>query len=170
MQQVKWFERRFEFTTNPASFKSMVERMAGAPRLLQETISRNFEVVCNRKPDGKWSVKEHLGHLSVLEPVWRLRFWDILEEKPVMEAADLSNKATHEAAFNKQSIETLCSMFHEERSKTLDLLTGFSHHDLQKSSMHPRLKQQMTCCDLILFIAEHDLHHLNQINNLLNYD
>ncbi|MGX7835855.1 hypothetical protein ACWKSR_11955, partial [Campylobacter fetus subsp. venerealis] len=60
--------------------------------------------------------------------------------------------------------------FQEERGKTLDLLSGFSHPDLTKTSLHPRLNQLMNCCDLMLFIAEHDLHHLNHINNLLDYD
>lgn len=170
MQQINWFERRFEFHTSVESFGSLTERMAGAPSLFLKRTSRISEKACQNKPEEKWSVKEHLGHLSVLEPVWRLRFQDIREERTVMEAADLSNRATHKADFNRQGLKVLCSLFQSERKKTLDLLAGFSHQELQKTSLHPRLKQQMNCCDLMLFVAEHDLHHLNQINNLLNYD
>ncbi len=170
MQQINWFERRFEFHTSVASFGSLTERMAEAPSLFEKRISGISEKTCQNKPEEKWSVKEHLGHLSVLEPVWRLRFQDIREERTVMEGADLTNRATHKADFNSRSLEVLCSLFQSERKKTLDLLSGFSQIDLQKTSTHPRLKQRMNCCDLMLFVAEHDLHHLNQINNLLNYD
>ncbi|WP_051315366.1 GNAT family N-acetyltransferase [Algoriphagus terrigena] len=170
LQRINWFDRKFEFNTGVSAFESLAERLAGSPGLFMERIGRASEEGCQRKPEGKWSVKEHLGHLSVLEPVWRLRFQDIREEKPVMGPADLSNRATHEGDFNKQSLEILCGLFQEERNRTLYLLSGFPKEDLQKTSRHPRLQQRMNCCDLMLFVAEHDLHHLNPIHNLLNDD
>lgn len=169
-QQINWFERKFEFNTGVSAFESLIERLAGSPGLFMERISQASEESGHRKPEGKWSVKEHLGHLSVMEPVWRLRLQDIREAKPVMEPADLSNRATHEAGFDNQGLEMLCGLFQAERNRTLDLLSGFPKGDLQKTSMHPRLRQPMNCCDLMLFVAEHDLHHLNHIHNLLNDD
>lgn len=141
MQQINWFERRFEFRTSVASFESLAERMAGASGLFQKRISGISEKTCQNKPEDKWSVREHLGHLSVLEPVWRLRFQDIRKERTAMQAADLRNRATYKADFNSQSLEVLCRLFQSERKKTLDLLSGFPQEDLHKSRMHPRLKQ-----------------------------
>lgn len=170
MQQIKWFERTFDFNTTLDSVGLLKKRLAGSPYMLYEAVIHGLEEVCTRKTGGKWSVKEHLGHLSVLEPVWRLRFEDMRSGKSVMETADLNNRATHEADFNKQRLESLCGWFQEQRRETLQLLRSFSAGDLLKKSMHPRLKQQMNSCDLMLFVAEHDLHHFNQIQHLLNYD
>ena len=39
--------------------------------------------------------------------------------------------------------------------------------NFKKSSLHPRLKMQMTPVDLAWFDAEHDDHHLVKIQNLI---
>ena len=169
-KQMNWFERRFEFNTGLDLFEPLTERMAGAPGLIYDKIVQSDQKSWIRKVSGKWSVKEHLGHLSILEPIWRLRFQDIKAGKPIMEVADLSNGASHEADFNSRDLEELYRLFEQERKKTLDLLALFSEQDLQKRSLHPRLKQPMNCCDLMHFIAEHDIHHFNHINSLLSYD
>jgi hypothetical protein len=37
---------------------------------------------------------------------------------------------------------------------------------VQRTGLHPRLNQPMRVIDLILFIAEHDDHHLARITEL----
>ena len=49
-------------------------------------------------------------------------------------------------------------------------LRSLTDEDLEKKSLHPRLKIQMRIVDLAYFVAEHDDHHLAQITFLINSD
>ena len=119
------------------------------------------------QPDGKWSIMEHTGHLSILEPVWRIRVHDILESKPVLTPADLTNQATTEAGFNNDTPSSLLDRFTEERKITLSLLESIDVWDSSKTSLHPRLQQPMRIIDMVYFVAEHDDHHIAAMSNLL---
>jgi hypothetical protein len=92
--------------------------------------------------------KEHVGHLSLLEPLWRTRIEDIRDKKPVLTPADLSNRATSEAGFNGHVILDLLGRFDRERDETLALLDNIDASDHEKTSLHPRLSQQMRIIEL----------------------
>lgn len=162
----KWFDRKFDFSFNADQYAAVYNRLKEAPAMLKQLISGLPEDVLIHQPDGKWSVKEHTGHLSVLEPIWRIRFHDILENKPVLTPADLDNKATFEAAFNKHTIASLLDRFAEERNATLTLLNSIDVQDDTHTSMHPRLQQPMRIIDLVYFVAEHDDHHISMIREI----
>lgn len=71
--QTPWFDRKFDFNFPAGLFPIIVERLSGAiPRL--EALVRNVpEEQLILKKDGKWSVKEVIGHLYDLEELWQGR-------------------------------------------------------------------------------------------------
>lgn len=166
MATKKWFERTFDFDLGPDDYAAIYRQMKLAPDLLRKTINGVAEAVLVREPEGGWSIKEHTGHLCILEPLWRLRFHDIDERNPVLTAADLTNRATTEAHLNQKSISDLLDQFLAERMTTLALLDTMNMLDESKTSLHPRLQRPMRMIDLAYFVAEHDVHHLHRIKEI----
>jgi uncharacterized damage-inducible protein DinB len=160
MENPKWFERSFDLNFDVAQFHSIYGRLKEAPDKLRQAAAGLSEKHLVAKPGGKWSVKEQAAHLALMEPLWRTRFMDIKQRKPVLTVADLNNRATTDGGFNVRPIEELLQRFSAERAQTLLFLDGIDTGDKESTSLHPRLKQPMRIVDLAYFVAEHDDHHL----------
>ncbi len=166
METKKWFDRQFDLTLKANEFAAVYARLKQAPQVLKQITTGLSEEMLVDKPGDKWSIKEHAGHLSILERIWRIRFVDIKQSKPALTPADLDNKATTEAGFNKYTMDRLVEMFAEEREKTLVQLDSMTEEDMTKTSLHPRLQQPMRVIDLAYFVAEHDDHHFEHIREI----
>lgn len=166
METKKWFERKFDFDFGADHYAAIYMQLKEAPDRLKEVVGKLAGDVLDHKPGGGWSIKEHTGHLALMEPIWRIRFHDITERKPVLSPADLTNAATTEANFNSRSIGDLLGQFLAERMTTLALLDTLNMLDESRSSLHPRLKQPMRMIDLAYFVAEHDEHHILRISEI----
>ncbi len=166
MQQIKWFERKFDFSFQQNIFPSIVERLDGTLIRLKAKIEEAPSELLEIKPDKKWSIKENIGHLIDLEPLWQGRFDDIAENKEYLRSADLENKKTDLAQHNEVDVNNLLSQFQELRKITLDKLVELTEQDVYKTALHPRLKKSMRMMDLFLFVAEHDDHHLARITEI----
>jgi uncharacterized damage-inducible protein DinB len=167
MKQELWFSRKFDFTSDQNVFPSIIERLSGTPVRLEEKLRSVPEDVAALSPDGSWSIRQNIGHLTDLEPLWRGRVHDILSSQPTMRAADLQNTKTHQANHNELPLATLLKDFRQIRKQTLDMLEGLTEEDVFKSALHPRLTTPMRVMDLFLFVAEHDDHHLAKISELI---
>ena len=166
METKKWFERKFDFDFGPDHYAAIYLQLKQAPDQLREAVTGVEEAVLVRAPEGGWSIKEHIGHLCIMEAIWRTRFQDIQDKKPVLTAADLSNRATTEANFNQRGISVLLDQFLTERMTTLALLDTLNVLDESRTSLHPRLQQPMRMIDLAYFVAEHDAHHILRIREI----
>ncbi|OQP61342.1 hypothetical protein A3860_06425 [Niastella vici] len=167
MSTAKWFGRKFDFNFGNGKYPAIYERLQQAPDILASIILHIPEDILLYQPDGKWSVKEHVGHLSILEPLWRTRIQDITQKKAVLTATDLDNKKTSEAGFNDYTIAALLRKFREERKITLSLLDSMNVPEHSHTSLHPRLEQPMRIIDILYFTAEHDDHHTAAIRELI---
>lgn len=167
MQQIKWFDRKFNFDSDQNIFPSIIERLAGTPARLEEKfkfISQEIQVV---RINDSWSIKENVGHLTDLEPLWQKRLDDILNSETELRPADLLNTKTTEANHNAVPIETLLNRFREIRKITVDKISSLNEIEIFKFALHPRLKTPMRTIDLFLFVADHDDHHLARITELV---
>ncbi len=125
------------------------------------------EVEMSARKDGKWSVKEQVGHLVDLEDLHISRLKEMIARKTELTAADMSNRKTEESDHNSQPIDTLISAFISKRREFIDLLNSMDDETQLFNSTHPRLKIQMRPIDVAYFTAEHDDHHLASIRELL---
>lgn len=166
METKKWFERKFDFDFGPDHYAAIYLQLKQAPAELREVVKGLSEDVVVRQPDGGWSIKEHIGHLSIMEPIWRTRFHDIDEMRPTLSPADLTNRATTEANFNHRALSVLLDQLAAERMATLALIATLNMLDANRTSLHPRLKQPMRMIDLAYFVAEHDVHHIVRIKEI----
>lgn len=166
MEQIRWFERKFDFSFQQNIFPSIIERLSGTYVRLKSKIEDTPSDLLEIRLNEKWSIKENIGHLCDLEPLWKGRLDDIMNGEKYLRPTDLENKKTDFAQHNKTSIEDLLIQFRELREVTLNKLLNLEEPDVFKFALHPRLEQPMRTMDLFLFVAEHDDHHLSRITEI----
>ena len=159
-----WITRTFPNQLSGELLPGIIERLSGtAIRLIYKLDGKELP---NAEKDT-WSIKRHIGHLTDLEPLWSLRYNQIIYGATELKPADMDNKATEEAKHDELDLEKLITDFANAREKFIVALKRASEQDLDKVAMHTRLNQPLNITDLAYFVAEHDDHHLALINNLL---
>ncbi len=166
MQQTKWFERKFDFSSAQNIFPSIVERLRGTPARLEERIKLLPPHILTIKHEGTWSIAENIGHLIDLEPIWQARLEDFINGKAELRPADLQNTKTHNANHNSKPISELLTLFRTVRRETVTMLENVDEKIIFRTAIHPRLKTPMRMMDSFLFTAEHDDHHLARITEI----
>jgi len=166
MQQIKWFDRKFNFDTEENIFPSIVERLSDTPLRLENKLRSIKSTMLEIRINNTWSIKENVGHLIDLEPLWQGRFEDIRNGELALRPTDLQNTQTNLANHNDRSVEELLSSFSILRQQTIGLIGNLDEEMVFKSALHPRLKTAMRTMDLFLFVAEHDDHHLARITEI----
>ena len=166
MKQIKWFDRKFEFSFGQNIFPSIIERLQGTPIRLTDKVSKIPDEYFNVKLENTWSIKENVGHLIDLEPLWQGRLQDILDGEKELRPTDLLNTKTDSANHNDKEINDLIQEFTRLRNETVVNLEALNEVEVYKFALHPRLKKPMRTMDLFLFVAEHDDHHLVRITEI----
>ena len=167
---IPWTERTFNFNFHPRLFPNILERLRGTPPRALEIVNEMNDERLSFKKDGKWSAKEHIGHLHDLEELHYGRIDDFLNHEPILRAADMTNKKTHEANHNLKSIEELIKQFRKSRKEFIERLLTLDEEQIKMTSIHPRLNHPMRLVDMMYFTAEHDDHHLVIIRNIFIAD
>lgn len=167
MQKTEWFKRKFPIIEDNGILPSIIERLSGTHARIEEIAGELKPDILILKHGGKWSVKEEIGHLSDLEPLWLGRLYDLINGSAELRAADLTNQKTHTANHNATEIKKLLQGFRAQRQIFVNKLIGLNDTQLLNSSLHPRLKTPMRIIDLAYFVAEHDDHHLASIREIL---
>jgi uncharacterized damage-inducible protein DinB len=162
-----WFERQFEFTFPSEAYPNLCVRLRGTPARVEELVCGCGRDVLTRKPEDKWSAQEHAGHLVDLEPLWLKRVEDFVAGGPELSAVDLSNRKTHEANYNAQSLEKILADFRGSRALLVERAEELEPALFSRVLVHPRLKKPMRLVDHLYFVAEHDDHHLARIWELI---
>ena len=168
IQQTPWFERKFDFSFSVGYFPVILERLRGTIPHLENLLNDIPEQSLSSKIEEKWSVKEQIGHLYDLEPLWYDRIEDFIKGKKFLREADLSNRKTDEANHNKKTLSRLLQMFSSERNKLIERVKNINETTAALTSVHPRLHKPMRMIDLLFFVAEHDDHHLAVIRTLIS--
>ncbi|MGI8635584.1 MAG: DinB family protein [Segetibacter sp.] len=166
MEQVKWFSRNFNFTSDQNIFPSVIERLAGTPARLEEKLRTIPSDSLTLRLENTWTIKENVGHLTDLEPLWQGRLDDIIKGENELRPTDLQNTKTTLANHDAVPIEELLKSFRQIRKQTVDILQRLDEEQIFMSALHPRLKTPMRAIDLFVFVADHDDHHLARITEL----
>jgi hypothetical protein len=157
-----WFERNLRFGHSFVMLPYFLERLSGtAIRMENKLIGVSDEILSN-KLDGKWSIKQNIGHLAEVDLVANKRIDEMVNGAPTLSPAVFEPKD-----YNPWPIREVLDIFIKARKENIKKYESLSPEDLKKSSLHPRLKMQMTPNDLAWFDAEHDDHHLVRISDIL---
>jgi hypothetical protein len=167
VRQANWIGRSFNHLLSVDLFPAVLERLRGTPARLTELTASTPLSWRTAKPDGKWSIQEHVGHLLDLEALGELRLQDFLAHAASLTPADITNRKTDEARHNDARLADLLHRFRTARERLVAQLAGLTFDILIHSARHPRLERYMNVVDWMFFMCEHDDHHLARIRERL---
>jgi len=167
ISQTPWVERTFNFDFPAGLYPCILERLIGTPARVREMVTGLSEEMLSRKPNNKWSIKEHIGHLIDLEELHEMRLQEFIEGRATLSPADMTNQKTEEAHHNEKSIEQLLTEFRITRQHFVQQLEQASDELVKRKSLHRILKVPMRLVDMIYFVSEHDDHHLARVRQLV---
>jgi hypothetical protein len=165
VQQISWVDRTFDHQLSPEHFPAVLERFRGAPIRAGELMPA-LRAVRLARPNGKWSMQEHLGHLLDLEELGERRLRDFESKAPRLSAADMTNRKTDEADHNQAECWDLLERFRAARESLCRKLELLSPDVIAHRAEHPRLKRPMNVPEWVFFMCEHDDHHLLRLREL----
>jgi len=164
--RTRWIDRKFNFDFPVGLLPCIIERLRGTAARLEELLRAAPEESTQTNRDG-WSIKQQIGHLADVQPLWDERLEQFLQGVELLVAADMSNRKTHEADHNTERLADLLARFRRVREPFVARLEQLDDATAARSALHPRLNQPMRVVDLALFAAEHDDQHLASISELL---
>lgn len=162
-KRLPWFERKLTFGLPKEMLPFYLERLEGTIWRLEAKAKGHSDKVLSTMADGKWSVKQNIGHLAEVDQVANKRLDEMKSGLAVMSPAVFEPQD-----YNPWPIEKVLAFFRETRRRSIEKYSKLTDGDLAKSSLHPRLKVNMTPVDLAWFDAEHDDHHLLKISDILS--
>lgn len=162
MNEVPWFERDLKFGKPVELLPYFLERLEGSIYRVEQKVKNIDDAFLSKRFAGKWSIKENIGHLAEVDEIGNKRLDEMVQGVPILSPAVFEPQD-----YNPWPIEKVLEFFKTTRLSNLKKYDKISASDLLKSSLHPRLKVQMTPVDLAWFDAEHDDHHLVKITNIL---
>jgi hypothetical protein len=167
MIQMPWTERTFNFDFPLAVFPGIVERLRGTPARVADLVKGVPHNMLTRRPEGRWSVNEHIGHLIDLDELDHTRLDEFLARASTLSAADMSNRRTNEAGYNDVVTATILEYLRARRTELVERLEDLTDEQIALIALHPRLQLPMRVVDWAYFVAEHDDHHLARIRELI---
>jgi DinB family protein len=166
VERMEWIKRQFSFELPLGMYPNIVERVRGTPARLEDLTRGLSPEILTRRHEDKWSIQEQAGHLLDLEYLGMRRLDDFEAARETLVAADMTNRKTHEANHNANTIENILAQFRKERMQFVARLDVYDEEFVQRTALHPRLQMKIRVIDLVFFIAEHDDHHLARISEL----
>lgn len=155
-----WSRREFNFDQPIDVFAELLERLRGTPARAREPIAGVEEELLTTRPNGKWSLKDHLGHLVDLQPLDLQRLHEFLARTSVPSAADNSNRATEHGNHRQTPVAQILRRLGAGREELVRQLDALTENEVGISALHPRSQKTMRVLDWVYFVAEHDDHHL----------
>ncbi len=141
----------------------ILERLNGTSIRIESKVKGVSNEILSKQLNGKWSVKQNIGHLAEVDEINFRRIDDMIAGVAQLSPAVFEPKKD----YNSQDIKDVLHYFQQTRLKNIKRYSELTQIELTKTSLHPRLKEQMTPVDLAWFDAEHDDHHLVTINTIL---
>jgi len=155
-----WVERKFNFDFPVALYPSVLARYRGTPARLEDAVRGLSRAELIFKRDGKWSIQENAGHLMDEEDLFCTRLSEYLAGAETLTPAPyLDRELTH----NLRQIEEILGGFRAARVRQVQTVMELRPEDFTRTAWHTRLQVKMRLVDHLLFVAEHDDHHLARI-------
>ncbi len=142
-----------------------IKNLEGQLEKLDKVLKKYDEKALARKPEGKWSAKEIIGHLGDCEYVYGVRLRIALAEpgntlQPFDQNLWVENLKHQEKEMGKL-VETLKGL----RRANLTVLKDVKETDWEKYGMHTE-RGKLTVESIVRLMAEHFERHLEQVERV----
>lgn len=170
MRLTPWSDRSLAFGKGLEELPVLLERVRGtAARLVALTAQIPRERLILR-PYGSWSVAEHIGHLIHLQDRLEERVDDFAARRSELCGIDLSDQGPVLARHRLQELGDLIEEFRLKREYFVRRIEELDPGALRHRAYHRCRKISMSPVDMVLFVAEHDDHHLAVMRRILIHD
>lgn len=156
----RWIDRKFSFDLPTSVFPEVLGRLESMPDTARQICESASDRALSSKNGGRWSAKQHFGHLDDLSSVDEKRLHDYLRNAPTLSPADVTNPKTEAANHNARPWTEIIELLTENRLRLTRQLAQLTQEQLVRTALHIRLQQQMRVIDWMWFLAEHDDHHI----------
>lgn len=148
------------------SYQELVRAIEETPDAIRQLVNVVAPDKLNRKPDGRWSIVEHVCHLRDLEQEgYTVRIERTLtRDHPFLPDVD-GDKLAAERDYNNQPFDQALQSFIAARKDNVQNLSDLSDEQMNRGA---RLENvgDITLARLIQLMYEHDSDHLKQLNEL----
>lgn len=165
MQKMEWFQRQFSFGLPAQMLPFYLERLDGTMVRIENKVANADDKILSAKLDGKWSIKQNIGHLAEVDEIASKRITEMVAGISPMSPAVFEPGLD----YNAMPVQQVIDLFRRKRRDNISKYGTLTDEELTRSSVHPRLKVMMTPVDLAWFDAEHDDHHLVRISEILHH-
>ncbi|MBS2002141.1 MAG: DinB family protein [Cyanobacteria bacterium SZAS LIN-5] len=133
---------------------------------LKESSYRLFNELSDDKAhfayaDGKWTVKEVLGHIIDAERTFGYRLFSFSRDYAELPSFD-QNVYVSNGNFNSRTIQNLASEFRTTRESNIYLIESLTDEQLDRKGVASG--NEVTVRALIYMLIGHELHHLSVLN------
>jgi hypothetical protein len=167
MRPTPWSEREFAFGRSLEEVPVLLERIMGTPARLLHLTGHEPPERLNLRRLGSWSVKEHIGHLILMQDRMEPRLDDLVQRRSQLSEVDLSDQGPIVAGHGRRALGDLIEEFRLKRIYFAERITAMEQAVLLHRADHPCTGRNMTVADILYFLAEHDDHHLALMRHLL---
>jgi len=157
---IPWTQRTWSFGLPIGAFPAVLERLRGTPARAADLVTDIDDARLRTSAEGSWSAKQHIGHLDDLHELDERRLEEFLAGAPILSAADMTNRRTHQGNHNDVPIEAILRPLRAHRLELVRRMEQLSEAEIGATATHPRLRQPVRLLDWAVFVAEHDDHHL----------
>lgn len=168
MIPIPWSQRTFDYGRSLDELPVLLERVQGTTARLSNLLARQPLEKLLRGVDGKWSAMEHLGHLLTLQDRFASRVDDFEQRRPKLCDIDLRDQDPFIQGQRSRSPGDVLEEFRLKRIEFAKRLEHLHHRSLLHAAYHPCQDRTMRPMDMLLWIAEHDDHHLASVRALLD--
>lgn len=148
-----------------SDLKGLLERFRRGPEILAVAITGAAGSEVDFAPEGKWSVRQIVAHVSDAEIVGAMRFRQIVaEDNPTFQAYD-QNAWTARLDYSKRKPSQSLETFRRIRAENFELLKDLPAEAFDRRGTHSE-RGSITLHDLLQMYADHPESHANQIRAL----
>lgn len=162
-----WASRTIPHGRAVEELPQLLERVRGTPARLHDLFLGRAPEVLHTRPSGKWSAVGHVAHLLIVQQLFHARVEDFLALRPQLCDIDLSGQESRIEQHEQRGFGDLLEEFRLERQLFIHTLTTAEPNVHRHVALHPCAQRPMRPVDMLLWIAEHDDHHLATIRGLL---
>ena len=143
----------------------LIEKLEEQPEMLEKVVKRYGEQEFSRRPEGKWSAKEILGHLSDCEMAYGFRIRMALAQSgnalhPFDQELWVKN-LQHQEKETKELVKS----FERLRKANLVILKDVKDDEWERFGMHTE-RGKLTVRNLAETLADHFERHLMQVEKV----
>ncbi len=162
-----WNGRIIPVGAAPEQLPVLLERVLGTPVRLRELLAGHAAERLRHRPVGSWCALAHLAHLLWVQQRMVDRLEDFLDLRPRLCEID---STAEEAELERQVLRDPGDLLEEFRLERLWAArtiadAGPSVH--RHVAQHPCGDRPMRTVDMLMWMAEHDDHHLAIMRHML---